>query len=307
VYELFFLYERPPERARALGRRRYGAAYPRTMGMRARWVLSLAVSVAVCCAPVCTGVHSSSARRAAGASASSQASKQPRAAAFAASPAIMAPEPHAAVANRPQAVFHVTLMPRWAMRRAGLQQCLLLTRALSPARPTPGTAGVQLSMTSSGDDADDDLKQEYQRADADGTRIFISGLLPSVDEKRLLVLLQSFKGVRDAQLAKPGVGFALFADPASADAALQRLQGAKLGGKVITARRARSFYIQQQQQATMRDVMDQVRARLHACAHVCCRCAQVCAYARMRVRVLRCSTMLACAWARLPGARVQRA
>jgi hypothetical protein len=165
-------------------------------------------------------------------------------------------------------------------------------------------------MTSSGDDADDELKQEYQRADVDGTRIFISGLLPSVDEKRLLVLLQAFKGVRDAQLAKPGVGFALFADPASADAALQRLQGAKLGGKVITARRARSFYIQQQQQATMRDVMDQVRvvrARLHACAHVCCRCAHVCAFgARRRVcaHVMHCSTTRACAWARLPGARV---
>ena len=152
-------------------------------------------------------------------------------------------------------------------------------------------------MTSSGDADDDYLKQEYQRADSDGTRIFISGLLPSVDGKRLLVLLQSFKGVRDAQLAKPGVGFAVFADPESADAALQRLQGAKLGGKVITARRARSFYIQQQQQATMRDVMDQVRARLHACAHVCCRCAQVCAFGartrvytcvRVRVRVRLC-------------------
>jgi len=120
---------------------------------------------------------------------------------------------------------------------------------------------VQLAVTISSAD-DDELKREYQRADADGTRIFISGLLPSVDEKRLLVLLQSFKGVLDAKLAKPGVGFALFADVATADAALQRLQGAKLGGKEITVRRARSFYIQQQQQATMRGVMDQVRARL---------------------------------------------
>jgi len=278
--------------------------------MRAHWMLALAVGMAICCAPVCTGVHSSSAGSAAGSSASSQARRH-RAAAFAASPAITAPETRAVVAHRPQAGFHVSVTPLWATPRAGLHQCLLLPRALSPARPpTPGAAGVQLSMTSSGDDADDELKQEYQRADVDGTRIFISGLLPSVDEKRLLVLLQAFKGVRDAQLAKPGVGFALFADPASADAALQRLQGAKLGGKVITARRARSFYIQQQQQATMRDVMDQVRvvrARLHACAHVCCRCAHVCAFgARRRVcaHVMHCSTTRACAWARLPGARV---
>ena len=145
--------------------------------------------------------------------------------------------------------------------RAPAHQCALLPRAPAAPAQKRGAADVQLAVTISSAD-DDELKREYQRADADGTRIFISGLLPSVDEKRLLVLLQSFKGVLDAKLAKPGVGFALFADVATADAALQRLQGAKLGGKEITVRRARSFYIQQQQQATMRGVMDQVRARL---------------------------------------------
>jgi hypothetical protein len=227
--------------------------------MRARGLLALAVGVAVWCAQFCTGVHSSSAGCAAGASASSRRGReQPRAAAFAAGPAIAALETRAAVARRPQAGLGASATPLWIPRRAGMHQCALLPRTL-------GAGNVELSMTISGDalhtfmrlrGADDEVKQEYQRADADGTRIFISGLMPSVDEKRLLVLLQAFKGVRDAQLAKPGVGFVLFADPASADAALQRLQGAKLGGKAITARRARSFYILEQQQAKMRDVME---------------------------------------------------
>jgi hypothetical protein len=244
---------------------RFGTAVPISVfilapeSMRARGLLALAVGVAVWCAQFCTGVHSSSAGRAAGASASSRRGReQPRAAAFAASPAIAALETRAAVARRPQAGLGASAMPLWITRRAGLHQCALLPRTL-------GAGNVELSMTISGDalhtfmrlrGADDEVKQEYQRADADGTRIFISGLLPSVDEKRLLVLLQAFKGVRDAHLAKPGVGFVLFADPASADAALQRLQGAKLGGKAITARRARSFYILEQQQAKMRDVME---------------------------------------------------
>jgi hypothetical protein len=227
--------------------------------MRSTGLMAVAVGVAVWCAPFCTGVLSSSAGRAAGASASSwRGREQPCAAAFAASPAIAALETRAAVARRPQAGLCASATPLRITRRAGLHQCALLPR-------TRGAGNVELSMTISGDalhtfmrlrGADDEVKQEYQRADADGTRIFISGLLPSVDEKRLLVLLQAFKGVRDAQLAKPGVGFVLFADPAFADAALQRLQGAKLGGKAITARRARSFYILEQQKAKMRDVME---------------------------------------------------
>jgi hypothetical protein len=138
--------------------------------------------------------------------------------------------------------------PVWAMPQDALQQC-----ALPQRRGT--TTGLQISLTISGDD-DEEVKKDYRRADADGSRIFISGLAPSVDEKRLILALQSFEGVVEVSLAKPGLGFALFMDPASADVAIESLQGAKLGGKVLTVRRARSFYIQQQQQATMRTAID---------------------------------------------------
>ncbi len=46
-------------------------------------------------------------------------------------------------------------------------------------------------------------------------------------------------------------------DAASAQVAMDRLQGAKLGGKPLTVRRARSFYILQQQQATLRANVNQ--------------------------------------------------
>lgn len=48
------------------------------------------------------------------------------------------------------------------------------------------------------------MKTDYRRADEDGSRIFLSGLSPSVDEKRLILAMQSFEGVVQVKLAKPG-------------------------------------------------------------------------------------------------------
>lgn len=45
---------------------------------------------------------------------------------------------------------------------------------------------------------------DYRRADEDGSRIFLSGLSPSVDENRLYLAMQSFEGVVEVKLAKPG-------------------------------------------------------------------------------------------------------
>jgi len=51
---------------------------------------------------------------------------------------------------------------------------------------------------------DEEVKNDYRRADEDGSRIFLSGLSPSVDEKRLILAMQSFEGVLEVKLAKPG-------------------------------------------------------------------------------------------------------
>ena len=144
---------------------------------------------------------------------------------------------------------------------AALRHCTLLPSkhigALLPGglRKRMATE-LHISLTTY-DNNDDEVKKDYQRADEDGSRIFISGLSPSVDEKRLILALQSYKSVVEVKLAKPGLGFALFMDPASADVALEGLQNIKLGGQPITVRRARSFYILQQQQATMRSAIGQ--------------------------------------------------
>lgn len=138
--------------------------------------------------------------------------------------------------------------------RCPIQAPSLAPRCISPSFSGPLRRGgrvteLRISLTISGDD-DEEIKKDYQLADRDGSRIFLSGLAPSVDENRLILALAPFEGVVEVKLAKPGLGFALFMDPASADVALESMKKAKLGGKPVTARRARSFYIHQQQQAT---------------------------------------------------------
>ena len=145
-----------------------------------------------------------------------------------------------------------------AVRSSSIARCPVKVVHATPVRrplltlegPVRSKTGLPVSMTFAGDDADE-VKMDYSRADEDGSRIFLSGLAQSVDEKRLLLALQSFKGLVEVKLAKPGLGFALFQDPASASVALEGIGGVKIGGQALNARRARSFYIQQQQQATM--------------------------------------------------------
>lgn len=161
---------------------------------------------------------------------------------------------------RPPKTLRLPAEPLWGIASAGVRRCPLLPSGLNRPRAPPLYRGsatqLQISLTISGDD-DEEVKKDYQQADQDGSRIFISGLAPSVDEKRLILALQSYQGVVEVKLAKPGLGFALFMDPAAADVAIESLQGIKLSGKALTVRRARSFYIQQQQQATMQKAIDE--------------------------------------------------
>lgn len=171
-----------------------------------------------------------------------------------------APVAGRALFSRPPKTLRLPAEPLWGIASAGVRRCPLLPSGLNRPRAPPLYRGsatqLQISLTISGDD-DEEVKKDYQQADQDGSRIFISGLAPSVDEKRLILALQSYQGVVEVKLAKPGLGFALFMDPAAADVAIESLQGIKLSGKALTVRRARSFYIQQQQQATMQKAIDE--------------------------------------------------
>jgi len=229
-------------------------------GLWARCLLALVVVVAWSEAPVCTGGHAIDAACAAGASTArasflfSTSACSPQLTAFASVGALRLGVPSAgsgrAMLCRPPQKLQQAIGPHWSVAPVGGHRCTL------PLQSRVSATKLQISLTISGDD-DENVKTDYRRADQDGTRVFISGLASSIDEKRLILALQSYQGVVEVKLAKPGLGFALFEDPASADVAIEDLEGVKLGGKVLTVRRARSFYIQQQQQATMQKEMDQ--------------------------------------------------
>ena len=86
---------------------------------------------------------------------------------------------------------------------AGSSRWSSLGPSLLPFRTrTCATTGLHLSL--SYPDDDEDMKTDYRRADADGSRIFLSRLSPSVDEKRLILAMQSFEGVVQVKLAKTG-------------------------------------------------------------------------------------------------------
>ncbi len=75
------------------------------------------------------------------------------------------------------------------------------------------------------DDDDDDADAEkYSAADSVGSRLLVSGLASSVDAERLILAFEPFGAIVEARVARPGRGFVVFAAPAAADFALEKMQ-----------------------------------------------------------------------------------
>jgi len=70
-----------------------------------------------------------------------------------------------------------------------------------------------------------------------------------VDDVRLYLAFESFGRLLEAHVAKPGLGYVLFEETETADAALAAMEGATVSGKAIRVKRARSFYILKEQEA----------------------------------------------------------
>ncbi len=117
--------------------------------------------------------------------------------AFAASPALASPG-----AWRPVCTWPGKTQPVLGRAPAASVSWLPLGRTIPSHRIYAEASGLHLSLSYMEDD--EEIKKDYRRADEDGSRIFLSGLSPSVDEKRLLLAMQSFEGVVEVKLAKPG-------------------------------------------------------------------------------------------------------
>jgi hypothetical protein len=74
------------------------------------------------------------------------------------------------------------------------------------------------------DDGGDAGAQDHGAADAAGARLLVSGLAPSVDAARLRTAFEPFGAVVAARVARPGLGHVVFAAPAAADVALEKMQ-----------------------------------------------------------------------------------
>jgi len=93
---------------------------------------------------------------------------------------------------------------------------------------------------------------DYRKADVQGQRLFITGLPSSIDDVRLYLAFESFGCLIEANVAKPGLGFVVFADVETADLALQSMDGELISGKEVKVKRARSYYIRKEEQARLK-------------------------------------------------------
>jgi RNA recognition motif-containing protein len=74
------------------------------------------------------------------------------------------------------------------------------------------------------DGASEAERQEYLEVDKSGARLFVSGLAPSVDDERLFLAFEPFGDLLEWRIARPGLGYVIFAAPTAADFALEKMQ-----------------------------------------------------------------------------------
>ena len=94
--------------------------------------------------------------------------------------------------------------------------------------------------------------RDYRDDDLSGRRLFVTGLPSSIDDVRLYLAFEGFGKILEAHVAKPGLGFVVFDQPGTADEALAAMEGTEISGKEIKVKRARSFYIRQEEEARLR-------------------------------------------------------
>jgi hypothetical protein len=94
--------------------------------------------------------------------------------------------------------------------------------------------------------------RDYRDDDLSGRRLFVTGLPSSIDDVRLYLAFEGFGKILEAHVAKPGLGFVVFDQPGTADEALAAMEGTEISGKEIKVKRARSFYLRQEEEARLR-------------------------------------------------------
>ena len=91
--------------------------------------------------------------------------------------------------------------------------------------PSFPRSSVTAKTKAPGSDAQDDDGDEWlAQADSSGARLLVSGLAPSVDEERLGLAFEPFGALLRVRVPRAGAGYVVFASPAAADFALDKMQ-----------------------------------------------------------------------------------
>eukprot|EP00961_Rhodomonas_salina_P244399 3303173-Rhodomonas_salina.1 len=76
---------------------------------------------------------------------------------------------------------------------------------------------------------------DLRKADEEGSRLFVRGISDAVDTARLKATLDGLDGLVQVVVAKPGLGYAVFADPLAAEDAIPQIEEMEIDGCVPSA------------------------------------------------------------------------